>query len=484
MNPVIVWFRQDLRLADNPALIAAIATSQPVVAVYVLDEVTPGKWAPGGASRWWLDKSLSALSQSLKNKGSRLILRRGPTLEVMAELVTETQATSVYCQAAYEPWATSLEGELHSQLAKRGIDMKRMRGSLLKRPDEVRTQSGQAFKVYTPFWRALRAATPPSHPLPSPDEIPAPSKWPRSDILGDWMLHPTKPDWSEGFTGWEPGEAGAQKRLATFLASALGDYSIGRNRPDRDGTSMLSPHLHFGEISPATCWYAAHDAVERQEASGTTITASLETFQKEIAWREFSAHLLINFPHLPQEAFKADYAAFPFLQDPQGLRAWQHGRTGFPIVDAGMRQLWQTGWMHNRVRMITASFLVKDLLLPWQAGAAWFWDTLVDADLASNSASWQWVAGSGADAAPFFRIFNPARQGIAHDPDGTYVRRWVPELADLPNEHIHEPSAAPSAILKMAGVELGRSYPNPIVDHSFARTRALAALKSVQKASA
>ena len=292
-------------------------------------------------------------------------------------------------------------------------------------------------------------------------------------------MHPRNPDWSAGFDEWTPGEAGARAKLEAFLETGLHSYDTDRNRPDRSGTSRLSPHLHFGEISPATCWYAALAAGERHAMAGRPADKGLETFLKEIVWREFSAHLLVHWPGLPEQPFKSAYAAFPWADDAAGLRAWQKGRTGYPIVDAGMRELWHTGWMHNRVRMIVASFLIKDLLIPWQTGEAWFWDTLVDADLASNAASWQWVAGCGADAAPYFRIFNPVTQGETFDPEGVYVRRWVPELAKLPSEHIHEPWNASPLVLASAGVTLGKTYPHPIVDHKMARDRALAALKSL-----
>ena len=482
MKPVVVWFRQDLRLADQRALVAAAATGAPVMPLYILDDSTPGAWRMGGASRWWLNRSLASLEQTLAELGSQLVLRSGPTSDVISAFVAQTGAKAIYTQAAYEPWASMLEGTVNAALRTQGVELKRFAGALLKPPGALRTKgSDQPFKVYSPFWRALCASAPPAVPLPAPSVLKRPAAWPESEAIAAWNLHPSQPDWSAGFDAhWRPGEAGAYDRLERFLTTALRDYAGERNRPDRPGTSRLSPHLHFGEISPATCWYAARAAADRLAAEGLTADKGLETFHKELVWREFAAHLLVHWPDLPEAPFKPEYAAFPWAQDARDLKAWQRGKTGYPIVDAGMRELWHTGWMHNRVRMIVASFLIKDLLIPWQQGEAWFWDTLVDADLASNAASWQWVAGCGADAAPYFRIFNPTRQGEAYDPDGAYVRRWVPELAKLPAQHIHEPWSAPPIVLAAAGVTLGESYPHRIVDHAQARDRALAAVKSIK----
>ncbi len=482
MKPVVVWFRQDLRMTDQRALAAAVETGQPVIPLYILDDVSPSHWRMGGASRWWLDKSLARLGHNLAECGSRLILRRGAAADVLDQFVTETSASAVFTQAAFEPWASALETDVHTRLLGRGVELKRKTGALLMRPDAMRTKTGGPFKVYTPFWRALRSGAPPTSPLPAPTSIKAPAHWPASENRHAWKLHPAKPDWSKGFDDhWSPGEQGARARLDTFLESALRDYGANRNRPDCPGTSKLSPHLHFGEISPAACWHAAEAEGQRLAAEGRNADNGLETFLKELVWREFSAHLLVHWPTLPELPFKPEYANFPWADDAAGLRAWQRGLTGYPIVDAGMRELWHTGWMHNRVRMIVASFLVKDLLIPWQHGEAWFWDTLVDADLASNAASWQWVAGCGADAAPYFRIFNPSRQGATFDPDGAYVRRWVPELAKLPNQHLFEPWNAPSLVLSASDVTLGVSYPLPVVDHAIARKRALDALNEVTK---
>jgi deoxyribodipyrimidine photo-lyase len=475
--PVVLWLRNDLRLSDHRALAAAVATGAPVIPVYILDQAAAGAWPFGGASLWWLHNSLTALTADLAKAGSRLVLRKGETSAILAELCRQTKATTVFMSRAYEPWAASQEQTVKETLAKDGVALKRYAGALLFEPEALRTKAGDPFKVYTPFWRAATATAGPAQPTPAPRAIAAPAKWPKSDTLEAWALLPRKPDWATGLRdAWQPGSAGATKRLDTFLATALHGYSENRNRPDLTGTSRLSPHLHFGEISPAQCWHAA----KAYAAAHPAKSAGLETFLKELVWREFSYHLLVHWPTLPHAPFRADFARFPWLTDDASLKAWQRGQTGYPIVDAGMRELWATGWMHNRVRMIVGSFLVKHLLLPWQAGEAWFWDTLVDADLASNSASWQWIAGSGADAAPYFRIFNPMTQGEKFDPDAAYVRRWVPELARLPNAVIHEPWSAPAEILAAAGVRLGSTYPHPIVDHAAARTRALAAFQSLK----
>ncbi len=479
--PIILWFRNDLRLADNRALIAAAALGRPIVPVFVLDDDAPGKWKRGGASRWWLHGSLESLGKSLEKTGCRLILQRGDTRDILPKLAKETGADLVYASRAYEPWASKLEADLNERLAKAGIELKRTSGALLFEPERLRTKAGDPFKVYTPFWRALREAGEPQQPKPAPKKFAAPESWPKSDKLADWKLLPAKPDWAGGMReAWDPGEAGAQKRLQVFLDTALKTYADNRDRPDLPNTSRLSPHLHFGEISPAQCWHAA----SAHAAANPGSERGLEVFLKEVVWREFSYHLLVHWPSLPDYPFRPEFARFPWNADKNGklLEAWQKGRTGYPLVDAGLRELWTTGWMHNRVRMVVASFLVKHLRLHWAEGEAWFWDTLVDADLASNAASWQWVAGSGADAAPYFRIFNPIKQGTTFDPGGKYVRKWVPELAKLSDDCIHAPWEAPPAILAAAGVTLGKTYPHPIVDHATARDAALKAFETLKGA--
>lgn len=476
-SPVLVWFRNDLRLTNNRALTAAVATGAPLILTYILDDDTPGAWKRGAASRWWLDKSIKALAADIEKRGGRLTLRRGVTLDALPQLVSESKASAVYFTRCYEPWAVALEEALKDKFDKDGIAFKRYGGNLLREPEEVRTKTGDVYKVYTPFWKSLSADFTPAQPLPATQHIRVPKAAPKSDALTSWALHPKKPDWSLGFDEhWSPGEAGAHAKLRTFLADAMRVYTEDRNRPDRPGTSRLSPHLHFGEITPAQCWIAAEHAA----AAIAGADKGRETFLKEIVWREFSYTLLFYWPDLPEQPFRKDFAAFPWGRNPAHLKAWQKGMTGYPVVDAGMRELWHTGYMHNRVRMIVASFLIKHLLVPWQDGETWFWDTLVDADLASNAASWQWVAGSGADAAPYFRIFNPVTQGEKFDPDGVYVRRWVPELSALPNDVLHAPWTAEPMTLKAAGVTLGKTYPKPMVDHAAARARALQAYEAVK----
>ncbi len=470
----LVWFRRDLRLADHPALYAAAESGASIVPVYILDDETAGEWRLGGASRWWLAQSLRALDKSLVRLGSRLILRRGPADEVLRQLIFETGAKAVYFTRGYEPYQRLLEEELEKTLPAR---RRRFGGHVLFEPDTLANASGEPYRVHTPFYKALQQREPPGAALLSPAALPAPSRWPRSDGLADWGLEPTKPDWAGGLREtWTPGEMAAYARLRLFIDKSVSSYRDERNRPGSNSTSRLSPYLAFGEISPRQVWHAVRAAGESAGASSLG-----EAYLREVAWREFSYHLLFHFPHLPGKAFKPEFGRFPFREDAHALSAWQEGRTGYPIVDAGMRQLWRTGWMHNRVRMIVASFLIKHLLLPWQAGEAWFWDTLVDADLANNSASWQWVAGSGADAAPYFRIFNPVLQGEKFDPQGDYVRSFCPELARLPDALIHKPWEADEGLLATLGVKLGETYPKPIVDHAEARRRALAAYELIQK---
>lgn len=475
--PVIMWFRNDLRLGDNRALAAAVASGAPVICVFILDDVTPGQWKIGAASRWWLHMSLVALAADLGKLGSRLVLAAGDTRQVLPELVSQTGATAVYLSRAYEPYASALEKELKTHFDASGVLLKRYGGALLREPEDIRTKAGDVYKVYTPFWRALNEGLEILAPKSAPKEIPAPVRLPKSLKISDLKLLPAKPDWAGGMREtWTPGEAGANDRLDTFLKTALKAYSDNRNRPDVEGTSRLSPHLHFGEISPSMCWFKATQVAAKMNGADK----GLETFLKELVWREFSYTLLVNWPELPETSFRPEFERFPWTRAPKLLKAWQKGLTGYPIVDAGMRELWHTGYMHNRVRMIAASFLIKDLLIPWQEGEAWFWDTLVDADLASNAASWQWVAGSGADAAPYFRIFNPVTQGAKFDPNGDYVRRYVPEIGRLPADYIHAPWTAPREVLATAGIKLGETYPHPLVDHATARDQALAAYEAIK----
>ena len=476
--PVILWYQQDLRIHDHPALAAAAASGQPVLPLYILDSDTPGRWQLGGASRWWLHHSLQSLQKALEGLGSRLLLRRGPADRILRQVAEESGATQIFFTRRYEPYAAELERRLAADLPAAGIALRRFGGSLLFEPEALATNAGQPYKVFTPFYKACLAKglAPSRADLRGP--LKAPAILPPGDRLEDWTLLPSAPDWAGGLRGqWRPGEAGAEARLDRFLEGAMADYGRDRDRPDKAGTSMLSPHLHFGEISPRRCWEKARQWAEWESRSGES---GCQAFLRELVWREFSHHLLHHWPKLPEEPFRENFQAFPWQENAAHLRAWQKGETGYPMVDAGMRQLWHCGWMHNRVRMIVASFLVKHLLVPWQDGAAWFWDTLVDADLANNSASWQWVAGCGADAAPYFRIFNPTAQAEKFDPDGAYLRQWLPELAKLPARHLAQPWAAPADILGQAGVVLGKTYPKPLVDHGAARQRALDAFARIK----
>jgi len=473
----LVWFRQDLRLADNPALLAASSLGEPVIPVYVHAPDEEGAWGAGGAGRWWLHRSLERLDAQLRDRGSRLCVRRGGALAELLAVAAATGAQRVLWNRRYEPAAIARDSAIKKALRDAGLQVESHNSALLYEPWEIESQSGGPFQVFTPFWRRCLAVREPAPPVASPSDWPAPSVWPESQPLAQLGLLPTVA-WAGGLeSAWQPGRAGALRQLETFLADAYAGYQTQRNRPDLAGTSRLSPHLHFGEIGPREIWARTR---EHALAAGQTTSWRQSQFLTEVGWREFAYHLLFHFPHTAEAPLRSKYARFPWKTNPSGLRAWQRGLTGYPIVDAGMRQLWHTGWMHNRVRMIVASFLVKDLLLSWRQGADWFWDTLVDADLASNTLGWQWAGGCGADAAPYFRIFNPTLQGQKFDPDGAYVRRWVPELTALPTAWIHEPWKAPAAVMQQAGITLGPGgYPRPIVDHGTARQEALDALATL-----
>ena len=471
VRPAIVWFRRDFRLADNPALTAAAATGRPLILLYIRDEALEGR-AIGAASKWRLDKTLKAFDATLSEYGQRLILRCGDSVAVLKALIAETGAEALFLNRLPEPGAQARDAALAKAL---GGAVVALPAATLTAPGSVLNGSGLPYKVFTPFYRSLRARLDLPELHPRPRTLRPPSIWPAGEPLADWRLHPTRPDWATGFDVWTPGEAGAFAALDAFLDGPINAYPTGRDRPDQPGTSRLSPHLHWGEISPWRVIADAKGAAHRGEAGD----AAVEKLMTEVAWREFNHHLLAAFPALPSKSFDPRYERFPWRSDPTGLEAWKRGLTGYPMVDAGMRELWATGFMHNRVRMVVASFLIKHLLIDWREGEAWFWDTLVDADLANNAANWQWVAGSGADAAPFFRIFNPTAQGERFDPEGAYVRRWIPELASLPDRWLHAPWLAPQAVLAQAKVRLGRTYPLPIEDHAQARARALQALKGL-----
>jgi deoxyribodipyrimidine photo-lyase len=477
---VLLWFRRDLRLADNPALSAAIATGKAVIPVYVWSPADDGVWPPGGASRAWLSRSLSALDAHLRVAGSRLLVVQGNSDQEIPRLASALSATAVFANRRHEPTAATMDARVETILAKSQTSFHRYEASLLFDPGALRTRSGGPFRVFTPFWRACLAMPSLPAPQPAPRRWPSPRRWPPSLSPQDLPLLPDHP-WAHGMLAhWSPGERGAQSRLRAFCSDSLMDYTTGRDRPAEDGVSRLSPHLHFGEIGPRQIWHAVMD---RQSLGphGKSGVDGPATFLRELGWREFSHHVLHHFPSTDREPLRPAFAAFPWARSRKYLQAWQRGVTGYPLVDAGMRELWATGFVHNRVRMVVASFLVKHLLQPWQDGARWFWDTLVDADLAQNSLNWQWCAGCGADAAPYFRIFNPAAQAAKFDPDGDYIRRWVPELCTLPTHLVPAPWNASPSELRASGVVLGRDYPAPIVDHAFARARALAAFAAIRQ---
>ncbi len=475
--PIIVWFRDDLRLSDHPALHAAAKAAAPVIGLFVLDEASPGLRPLGGAARWWLAQSLRALEASLQAKGASLVLRQGPAAKVAADVAREAGAAAVFWnEIAHEPHL-AIARQLEAALAKLGVETKSFPGDLLVSPDDIRNKEGRGLRVFTPFWRRVLALGDPPTPLPAPKSL-RPAAAIASDPLESFELEPRHPDWAGGLRKtWTPGENTAQARLKEFLKERAKGYTGDRDRPDRDGTSSLSPHLRFGEISPRQVWHAARFAAAEHRG----LAGAVEKFLSELGWREFCRHLLFDVPDLATRNLQSAFDAFPWKHDAKAFSAWQRGRTGYPIVDAGMRQLWHIGVMHNRVRMVVASFLVKHLLIDWREGERWFWDTLVDADAGSNPANWQWVAGCGADAAPYFRVFNPVLQGEKFDPDGAYVRRWVSELGELPAALIHQPWQATPLELSSAGVELGVSYPEPIIDHKRGRERALAAYAKLRK---
>jgi len=474
-RPALVWFRDDLRTGDNPALSAAVAAGGPVAGLYVLEAAERDGPRPlGAAARWKLHGALAALAADLAALDIPLLLVRGDAMAAVRTTAERIGADKAFWNRRYAPGAVALDRDIKASLRAAGLDVRSGAASLLVEPWELQTGAGGAYKVFTPFCRAARNLAKSLDPLPAPD---AAAPWPEppvsAEALDDWALRPTSPDWADGLREtWAHGEAAATDRLQTFVEGALADYASARDRPGADGVSMLSPHLRFGEIGPRQARAAALAAAGRGTA--------FEAFERELYWRDFCASQLFHADDLARDNIQTRFDAFPWRDAPAELAAWRRGKTGYPIVDAGMRQLWHTGWMHNRVRMIAASFLTKHLLIDWRVGERWFWDTLVDADAANNPANWQWVAGSGADAAPYFRIFNPMTQGETFDADGAYVRRWIPELARLPDTYLHAPWKAPAKVLAEAGVTLGEAYPEPIVDHKAARARALAAYKSTK----
>jgi deoxyribodipyrimidine photo-lyase len=469
--PTIVLFRRDLRIDDNAALAAAADRGAPVVALYILDDRAKGLRPIGAASRWWLHHSLEALGRRLGEAGVKLFLARGRTGEVVDKAIAATAADCVLWNRRYDPAEAAIDAELKTGLREKGLTAQSFDGALLHEPSLLKTGSGGSYKVYTPFWKATAEKIDVRDPVDRPGAV---DGW-RGELdslrLEDLDLLPANPDWATGLREhWTPGEEGAQARLREFVERDLGGYERQRDFPSQPATSRLSPHLAFGEITP----FQIFASLRKSKSSGTS------KFRSEIGWREFSYHLLFHNPDLAERNFRPEFDAMSWRDDERALRAWQRGLTGYPIVDAGMRELWRTGWMHNRVRMIAASFLIKDLVIDWRHGEKWFWDTLVDADPANNPAGWQWVAGSGADAAPYFRIFNPVLQGEKFDPRGDYVRRYLPEISELPDRYIHRPWEAPASLLKGKNIELGKTYPNRIVDHGAARDRALIIYQSMK----
>lgn len=468
--PVILWFRQDLRLTDHLALSLALSTGQPLLPLYILEEGTIRPW--GAASQWWLHHSLKALEKTL----TYLCLFRGTPEEIFADLIRKTGANEVFWTQRHDPLGRQTDLALEKFLNQQGVVCHSVNSNLLHKPGTILNNSGKPFQIFMPFWKRC------VEELPTLSIDPAPSSVPLFPIpcesLDDWKLLPDSPNWAAQFrTVWTPGEKNAQSMLIDFVNYKLPGYHLRRNFPDQEGTSRLSPHLHWGEISPRQVW----NAIQEKYSHNPTFSQDVGTFLSELGWREFSHGCLFHFPKLSSTPLRPQFQNFPWEDDPEKLLAWQKGQTGYPIVDAGMRELWHTGWMHNRVRMIVASFLTKDLLIPWQKGEAWFWDTLVDADEANNAVNWQWVAGCGVDAAPYFRIFNPVLQGEKFDPQGTYIRQWVPELKKLPHPYIHKPWLAPSSLLKESQVKLDITYPHPLVDHKIRREKALKAYQNLTR---
>ena len=465
----IYWFRQDLRLSDNLALTKA-AEHEAVLPIYILDDNNAGNYIMGCSSRWWLYHSLQALNTSV---GKRLSFYQGNPQTILDNILKRFDVTAVYWNRCYEPWRIHCDTLIKESLEKRGIDVYTYNGSLLWEPWKIHKDDGTPYKVFTPFYRkgCLNAESPIA-PLPKPHSVKYIDDKNHLGINALGLLPQIR--WDKKLEPyWEIGEKAAHKRFQAFIDNGIAFYKNGRNLPAKPYVSRLSPHLHYGEISPNHLWHCVKSIGDDE---------NIEHFCSELGWREFSYSQLYYNPDLPEKNLQHKFDSFPWVKDSSALDAWQKGKTGVPMVDAGMRELWQTGYMHNRVRMIVGSFLVKNLRLHWHHGERWFWDTLVDADLANNSASWQWIAGCGADAAPYFRIFNPVTQGQKFDPDGEYIRQYIPEIASLPNQYLFNPWEAPAIVLKAASIKLGLTYPRPIVDIKASRELALQAFQSLTQA--
>lgn len=474
-DSVIIWFRQDLRIDDNPALFHAVKTGLNVIPLYIWSPETEGHWAMGSASKVWLHYSLIQLDQDLEKSGSGLVVLRGNPLDILLHLISHHQVKAVFWNRRYEPSIIKRDSVIKKQLRQCDIAVNSFNASLLYEPHSISNKQGQPYKVYTAFWNATQALPEPDPPLPNIRKIVSEKTLPNSLAVEQLELLPSI-QWYDGIKDhWTPGTKHAKQYLKTFLNTMIGDYQQKRDFPAERGISSLSPYLHFGEISPHRVWSSV-----KQASQGRAISQSATVYLKQLIWREFAHHLLFHFPNTDRKPLREEFNRFPWKKSKSLLRAWQSAETGYPIVDAGMRELWTTGWMHNRVRMIVASFLIKDCLIHWLEGSKWFWDTLTDADLANNSMGWQWVAGSGADAAPYFRIFNPVTQGERFDPDGEYIRKWLPELTDCPDQFIHKPWQATSMDLQLANIKLGQTYPQPVLDHAQARKTALDALKQMK----
>ena len=476
-SPVIYCFRNDLRLLDNPALQYAIETSKPIFFVYIYDP--NADWAPGSASRWWLHQSLLSIQKDLKALNSKLFYFSGSAIEVLPRLALEVQCDQVVYSRVYEPTALNQDRKLLDLLNDKDINLKISQGNVLFKPGSILNQQGKIYKVFTPFYKACREFGFPSQISEIPKKVIAYNYQGDSLLLDELNLLPKK-NWVNGLKAqWKPGEKNANLLLKKFVTGGIFQYSGNRDTPNLDSTSHLSPYLHFGELSPQRIIYHLTKAGNEKP----TLEIESEKIIRQLIWREFACHILVSYPFTTDKPFQEKFSKFPWkCSDKKLMQAWQQGRTGYPIIDAGMRELWSTGYMHNRVRMIVASFLTKNGLLHWKKGALWFWDTLVDADLAQNTMNWQWVAGCGVDAAPYFRIFNPITQSKKFDAEGIYIRRWCPELDNIPNKYIHAPWEAPSQILSNANVSIGKDYPEPIVDLKTTRERALQnyqALKSI-----